>query len=176
VAVLKYMLLCKIMSGEVQDVPGIIASKAGLKYAGPDVDAMRAVAKAYENRSLGEFQATLQSFSAQLQDDAVVHGHLTALYDMMLEQNLIRIIEPYSRVEVAHCADQIKLPLPTVEAKLSQMILDKKFCGTLDQGIGVLEIFEDAAQDAVYTSALETIDNMGRVVDSLFTRSSKIIA
>lgn len=48
------------MTGDVHDVPAIITSKGGLKYAGDDVDAMRAVAKAYENRSLHEFQAALK--------------------------------------------------------------------------------------------------------------------
>lgn len=48
------------MTGDVSDVPAIIGSKGGLKYAGADVDAMRAVAKAYQDRSLQEFQATLQ--------------------------------------------------------------------------------------------------------------------
>ncbi len=176
VAVLKYMLLCKIMAGEVADVGSIISSKGGLKHAGADVDALRAVAKAYDDRSLGAFQSALDTYKTQLQDDAVVHAHLSELYDMMLEQNLKRLIEPYSRVEVAHLASLIKLPLADVEAKLSQMILDKKFEGTLDQRAGVLDVFEEAAADEAYPAALDTIDNMSRVVDSLFARSLKIVS
>ena len=170
------MLLCKIMAGEVNDVVGIISSKGGLKYAGPDVDALRAVSRAYDDRSLGEFQAALEAFHAQLQDDPVVHSHLSSLYDMLLEQNLKRLIEPYSRVQVSHVAALIKLPLADVEAKLSQMILDKKFAGTLDQGVGTLEVFEDAPEDPLFPAALETMENMSKVVDNLFVRSLKIAA
>ncbi|EFN51744.1 hypothetical protein CHLNCDRAFT_56351 [Chlorella variabilis] len=176
VAVLKYMLLCKIMTGDVSDVPAIISSKGGLKYAGADVDAMRAVAKAYQDRSLQEFQATLQSYSGQLSDDPIVHTHLSALYDTLLEQNLIRLIEPFSRVEIAHIASLIKLPVATVEGKLSQMILDKKFAGTLDQGVGTLEVFEEAAPDPIYPGTLETFDNLTCVVESLAGRTAKITA
>lgn len=31
-----------------------------------------------------------QSYSGQLSDDPIVHTHLSALYDTLLEQNLIR--------------------------------------------------------------------------------------
>lgn len=176
VSALKYMLLCKIMSGEHSDIATISASKGGLKYAGMDMDALRVVAKAYADRSLQEFQTALNTFKAQLQDDPIVHSHLSALYDMLLEQNLLRLIEPYSRVEVSHVASLIRLPVADVEAKLSQMILDKKFAGTLDQGVGTLEIFESDPEDPLYLAALDTIDNLGRVVDSLFGRSLKIAA
>jgi hypothetical protein len=56
-----------------------------------------------------------------------------------------------------------------------QMILDKKFAGTLDQGAGCLEVFESAIPDAVYPAALDTFSNMSRVVDTLFLRSQKIV-
>ena len=66
-------------------------------------------------------QAALQEHKAQLVGDAVVHTHLAALYDTLLEQNLVRLVEPFSRVEVAHLAELIKLPLQTVLDKLSQV-------------------------------------------------------
>ncbi|GAB2235437.1 hypothetical protein Droror1_Dr00025862 [Drosera rotundifolia] len=173
---LKYMLLCKIMVNQADDVAGIISSKAGLQYLGPDLDAMKAVADAHSKRSLKLFETALQNYKTQLEEDPIVHRHLSSLYDTLMEQNLCRLIEPFSRVEIAHVAELIELPVDHVERKLSQMILDKKFAGTLDQGAGCLVIFEDPKTDAIYPATLDTIANIGKVVDSLFVRSKKIMA
>lgn len=173
---LKYMLLCKIMVNQADDVAGVISSKAGLQYVGPELDAMKAVADAYSKRSLKLFETALSDFKAQLEEDPIVHRHLSSLYDTLLEQNLCRLIEPFSRVEIAHIAELIELPVEHVEKKLSQMILDKKFAGTLDQGAGCLIIFDDPKTDAIYPATLETISNIGKVVDSLYVRSAKIMA
>ena len=43
----------------------IISSKLAKKYAGPDVDAMKAIATAHENRSLEEYQEALKDHKSR---------------------------------------------------------------------------------------------------------------
>ena len=56
------------------------------------------------------------------------------------------------------------------------MILDKKFCGTLDQGAGCLEVFDAPEAEPVFPAALGVMDSLGGVVDTLFARSQKVVA
>lgn len=74
--------------------------KLALKYAGPNIEAMKAIAKSSANRSLHDFEDALNQFKTELCDDPIIRAHFDTLYDNMLEQNLCRIIEPYSRVQV----------------------------------------------------------------------------
>ncbi|GAA5855347.1 hypothetical protein JCM8547_009043 [Rhodosporidiobolus lusitaniae] len=171
VSALKYMLLCKVMLGLSEDVLSITSTKTAQRYAGPDVDALKAVAKAHGERSLGEFEKVLGERKKELSDDPIIRNHLAALYDTLLEQNLVRIIEPYSRVEISHVAELVGQPRRDVENKLSQMILDKVFHGILDQGAGCLVVFDEPEVDKTYETTLETIGQVSQVVEQLFQRT-----
>ncbi len=171
VAPLRYMLLCKVMMEQPEDVPAIIAGKAGVRHAGAALEAMRAIAQAYRDRSLVAFERALSEFSAHVGGDAFLARHVAILADKLLEQNLLRIIEPFSCVELEHVAHLIGLPLPRVQAKLGQLILDRRVHATLDQGRGQLVVYAGEGADAVYESALKAIKNFGGVVDVLQKRA-----
>jgi len=56
------------------------------------------------------------------------------------------------------------------------MILDKKFKGILDAGAGCLIVYDDQAADTTYDQALDTLNNMSKVVDALYVKANKIAA
>lgn len=171
---LKYMLLSKIMLNLPDEVTNIISGKLALKYSGIDLEAMKAVAASAKARSLKDFQKALKEYKKELEEDKIVSKHLDTLYSNMLEQNLCRIIEPYSRVQVEYVAGKIDLPQDQVERKLSQMILDRKFLGILDQETGVLVIFSPETRDTTCDNVIDTIDAMNKVVDRLYQAAKKL--
>lgn len=171
---LKYMLLSKIMLNLPDDVTNLVSGKLALRHSGPDMESMKAVALAAKQRSLADFQKAVATFKVQLEEDKVVSNHLETLYSNMLEQNLCRIIEPYSKVQVDYVANKIELPKSEVEKKLSQMILDKKFLGILDQETGVLIIFTKESRDKTYDDVIETVSAMNCVVDRLYQAAKKL--
>lgn len=174
-AALQYMLLCKVMLNQVDDVNNLMSSKQAQKYAGQSLEAMKAIARAHSNRSLEEYERALASYKYELGSDAFIRNHLRRLYDAMLEQNLIKVIEPFSRVEIDHIAKMVGLDTQQVERKLSQMILDKVIIGVLDQGAGCLIIYDETQRDEAYDSALATIDKLSNVVDVLYTNQASML-
>merc|ERR1711934_566923 len=110
------------------EVTNQVSGKLALKHAGPELEAMKAVALSAKNRGLSDFQAALKTYEVQLE----------------------------------------------VEKKLSQMILDKKFLGILDQETGVLVIFTSESRDKTFDDVIETIGAMNLVVDRLYHSAMKL--
>eukprot|EP00946_MAST-07B_sp_MAST-7B-sp1_P005131 g5131.t1 len=172
---LQYMVLSRIMKGDAQDVSSILSGKHGIKYSCESLNALKAVSDAYKARSLEQFETVRATYRADFEADPLIHQNLENLYDTMLEQNLVRIIEPYSRVELSHVASMIKLPEAQVVQKLSMMILDEKFSGTLDQGKGHLLVFDAPPSDDTYTHSIKVLKKMDDVVGSLLVQAEQTV-
>jgi len=171
----KYIMLTKILDKDSQGVIQIVTSKSGLKYAGEkEIVALLAVAHALKDRSLKEFERALDTHKALLQSDPVIHHHTTELLDTLVEQNLLRILEPYSVIDLAHVAKTVDLPQERTTQKLSEMILDDKLNGTLDQGNGTLILFADKHVRPTYDHVLNVIKNSSQVLDSIAAAQLKV--
>lgn len=150
------------MPPQPQDVAALILAKASLKFQGnKEIEAMKEVAKAHEKRSLGDFEGALKTWKEgqwrvdlvaslldadywrcclpliELSNDPIIRSHLASLYDTLLSQNLVRVIEPYSRVEIAYIAEQVGQPVQSVETKCVGRLA---LCGQNPSG-GFADIF-----------------------------------
>lgn len=103
-----------------------------------------------------------------------IQKKLDELSDKLLEENLKRLLEPFDKVEIAHISKLIDLPISNVQRKLSQMILDHKFNGILDQGSGAIIVFDQVVNDQSYDYAVQTVDVLNETVDKLFEKSKKL--
>lgn len=80
---------------------------------------------------------------------------------------MIRVIEPYSSVELSWIAQEVGQAVQVVEDKLSQMILDQVFYGVLNENQGTLEIHDEPSEDV--SRARRTVEDQadipGHVLD-----------
>ncbi|KAL8436984.1 hypothetical protein ACSSS7_001295 [Eimeria intestinalis] len=140
-----------------------------------DLEALRLLALSHKQRSLKLFGEVMQTHARELQGDPVLQHHIGELYENLLEQNLLKILQAYSRVQLNHVAKVIDLPEAKVEAKLCEMIVDGKLHGTLDQGVGVLLLFDENKTPKLYSDVLGTIANMANVVDALYEKAQQTL-
>ena len=110
-------------------------------------------------------------YEYELLDDPVIKRHFTYLYNTLLEDNLKKIIEPYSEVQIDYIAKNIGLPMEKILQKLSEMILDEVIKGTLDQGKNCLVVFEEQETTELFENAIDTFSNLNLVVDSLYEKT-----
>lgn len=133
---------------QAEEVETIVNWKTVNKYFNDrNIEAMRAVAKASADRSLHHLDLALTNFNAELQQDPVVHSNLHQLYENLLQKNLLKLVEPYSHVQLSFLSDQLKLPTSIIQTKLSLMILNKDLSGMIDQGSGSLIVLDEFSRD-----------------------------
>lgn len=106
----KYMILCKIMSNNKDDVNSLINGKFGLKYTGDsNITAMKMTADAHFKSSIVDLIQVFKDFKHEIEGDEVVKNHTKILYDKLLENNLFKIIESYTRVDLSYIAKKLSL-------------------------------------------------------------------
>lgn len=92
-----------------------------------ELEILRAISIAFQNRDLSQLMDLLQtiSFCDSLRlfvneqntaffTDPILQFHMNYLRNELMEQNFLKIVEPYDVVEIQYVADRIKLPIEEV--------------------------------------------------------------
>ena len=162
----QYMILCKIVGGHIEEVNNVVLSKQGKDYYGPEVEALRSIESAVKEKSIKLLEDNIEK-NKKYFTDKVINYHIRNLHNDLLEKNLIKIIKPYSVVEIDFVAKSIGLNYQDVLNRLRQMILDKKINGILDQGKGSLIIYDVDSANPYLDKSIETFKNLEKVVEAL---------
>jgi len=176
ISAFKCIILTKIMDSDAHGVTQAISSKNGMIYAAEnEVVGLLEIAKALKARSLKIFEEAVAKHKTLLESDDVVKYHVTDINEALVEQNIMRVLEPYSVVEVSYVAEAIELPRERTIQKLSEMILDGKLDGTLDESGGVISLLPSVKIQPTYDNIIEVIKNSSQVMDCLSEAASRLM-
>lgn len=162
----QYMIMSKIVGDHIEEVNNVVLSKQGKDYLGKEVDALRSIESAVKEKSIKLLKENIEK-NQEYFKDPIIRYHINNLHNDLLEKNLIKIIKPYSVVEIDFVAKSIGLSYLDVLNKLRQMILDKKINGILDQGKGSLIIYDVESSNPYLDKSIETFKNLEKVVEAL---------
>ena len=162
----QFMILSKILGDHLDEVNNVVLSKQGKDYYGKEVEALRSIEAAIREKSIKLLKENIEK-NKDYFTDPIIRFHIDNLHNDLMEKNLIKIIKPYSVVEIDFVAKCIGLSYQDVLNKLRQMILDKKINGILDQGKGSLIIYDVETSNPYLDKSIETFKNLEKVVEAL---------
>ncbi|KAF9154826.1 hypothetical protein BG015_011848 [Linnemannia schmuckeri] len=127
--------------------------------------AMTNLVSAYQRRDIREFEKILRENRTTIMDDPFIRAYIDDVLKNIRTQVLIRLIKPYTRIEISFISRQLNIPAQDVEDLLVGLILDKKIAGHIDQVNQRLELQRQTTGDLRYSAMdkwsanLETLYN-----------------
>lgn len=114
--------MCKIMSNNKEDFTALLNGKFGLKFSTDShIQAIKKIAESHFGASIVSLSQVFVEFKTEIEGDEVVSSHTKLLYDQLLEKNLFKIIDSYTRVDIDYIARKLSLDQSAIERKLSEM-------------------------------------------------------
>ncbi|ORD94372.1 PSD11 [Enterospora canceri] len=143
---LVYLVLCKMLDNKVDELKGLMQNKYVRNLQNENENEMLQVlielAQISKHRDVVKYKGILADRSGLLQQNLFILKHLNLHYNELLNQNILKIVEPYSRVKITFIASKLNFEESLIEDKLRMMILDKAIYGILDHRTQSLILYE----------------------------------
>jgi len=117
-----------------------------------EILAMTNLVTAYQNNDINEFEKILKVNRQTIMEDTFIREHIEDLLRNIRTQVLIKLIKPYTRIQIQFISGELNIETGDVESLLVSCILDSTINGRIDQVSGVLELDESSEGTARYTA------------------------
>ncbi|RIB09833.1 PCI domain-containing protein [Gigaspora rosea] len=162
IQVLKYLVLANMLT-ESQINP--FDSQETKPYKNdPQIVAMTNLVSAYQRKEIREFEKILRDNRATIMDDPFIRTYIDDVLKNIRTQVLLRLIKPYTRIEIPFVSKQLNIPAQDVEDLLVGLVLDQKIKGCIDQVNQRLELYRQSSDTERYNS----IDKWSTNVSTLY--------
>ncbi|KAG1142009.1 hypothetical protein G6F37_007887 [Rhizopus arrhizus] len=137
-----------------------------------EIEAMTNLVNAFQRKDITEFEKILKANHNAIMGDPFIRTYIDDVLKNIRTQVLIKLIKPYTRIDISFISKQLNVPEDEVEELLVGLILDERILGKIDQVNRRLEL-ERRSTDARKYEALaawsENVSNLSKTVMSKAT-------
>ena len=105
-----------------------------------EILAMTRLVSAFQRKEIGEFESILAENQSCIMGDPFIKTHIDQVLRNIRSQVLIKLIVPYTRIELGFISQKLNISIQNVEDLLVGLILDKRVNARIDQVSNILEL------------------------------------
>jgi COP9 signalosome complex subunit 2 len=151
---LKYVVLASLLSGSGVDY--LITREAKIFAQDSEIIAMVTLKQAFENNDIKSIQEVLSDKNVNLLADPFINNYLNDLLRSVHLKALEAMCKPYKSVKLSFLAANLNVSADEIRSLLSELILEEKLEGQIDQVKGYLELRASEQLGAQKYRAMQT--------------------
>jgi len=136
----------------------------------PEILAMTNLVTAYQNNDINEFEYILKQNRQNIMDDPFIREHIEDLLRNIRTQVLIKLIKPYTRIQIPFISTELNIDVQEVESLLVACILDNTIQGRIDQVNQVLFLERTTISTARYIALDRWANQLGTLHSSIVNK------
>ena len=156
-ALLKYVILASLLAKSEVDV--LSTNEAQIFKADPEIIGMTTLRQGFEKNDIALIQNVLNDNNIRLLSDSFIAQYLDELLRSVRLNALAAICRPYKTVKLSFLAKKMNVTVAEIRGLLSELILEDKLEGQIDQIRQVLELHTAEQQTAQKHRAMQDWGN-----------------
>ena len=167
--ILKYVILASILADS--EINFATTREAKVYMEDKQIVAITQLRAAFEANDINQIQQILNAKDSHILDDPFIIQYLDDLLRNIRLNVIIAKVKPYKTVSIEYLAKQLSLPKEDICALLSELILEEKIKGQIDQLNGFLEITQNSQETVNRHSELRKwASSLGQVNSQLMKK------